>query len=312
MERIAGLHHVSTICSDAQKNIDFYTGVLGLRLVKVTVNFDDPHSYHLYYGDELGRPGSALTFFSWPRAHQGRIGPPQATVTAFSVPKGALAFWRERLGSKGIAIIGPTSRFGDSVIELKDHDGTRLELVEPAFDDPRTGWTGGGIDAAHAMRGFHSVTLAEEAHEHTSEMLVRLFGFEPAGEDGNRFRYVGTQKHGGIVDVLCTPDAPRGSLGAGVVHHVAFRTADDEAEKQWRQKVVSAKFNVSPIMDRFYFRSIYFREPGEVLFEVATDAPGFTVDEPLATLGRDLKLPNFLEPKRKSIEATLPRLEVAA
>lgn len=312
MDRTTGVHHVSAICTDAQRNIDFYTRVLGLRLVKLTVNFDDPRSYHLYYGDELGRPGTALTFFSWPRAHPGRIGPPQATTTALSVPKGSLDFWRQRLIAHGVSTSAPTTRFGDSLIEFADHDGTRLELVEPAFHDERPGWARGGIDLAHAIRGLHAVTLAEGSIEPTAQVLTRLLGFEPAGVEGDRARFIATQRAGGVVDIVLAPSTRQGSLGAGAVHHVAFRAIDDDAQIRWRKRLANAGLDASPIMDRAYFHSIYFREPGGVLFEIATDGPGFTIDEGPDALGSALRLPKMYAPQRAEIERALHRVRLPA
>jgi catechol 2,3-dioxygenase-like lactoylglutathione lyase family enzyme len=310
-DRISGLHHITAITADAQKNVDFYCGVLGLRLVKLTVNFDDPKSYHLYYGDELGRPGSIMTFFAWPGAPRGRQGPPQATVTSFSVPADSLGYWRKRLAASGTDIGEPLARFGDSVLEFSDPDGLRLELATPGGPDPRSPWQNGPVPPEHAIRGFHGVTLAEEGYEDTAALVTGTMGFRQVASEGNRFRYAGADGvPGGVVDLLCTPDSPRGSTGAGTVHHVAFRAADDESQKGWRERLVKDHHNVSPVMDRTYFHSIYFREPGGVLFEIATDSPGFAVDEPPESLGTALKLPAQYERARSAIEAILPRLRL--
>jgi glyoxalase family protein len=300
---ILGLHHVTAITADAQKNIDFYTGVLGLRLVKLTVNFDDPSSYHLYYGDELGRPGTIMTFFAWPGAYRGRIGPPQVSVTAFAVPSGALPFWTERMKQHSVPAQQATDRFGEGVLSFTDPDGLQLEIVESSN---RAGqpWAAGPVPVEQAIRGFHSVTVAEEGYEKTAELLTGLMGFTSVGGEQNRFRYRAAATNGfaAMVDVVCVPDARHGTMGAGVVHHVAFRAANDPQQVEWQKAIAGAGFNVSPVMDRTYFHSIYYREPGGVLFEIATDSPGFTADQPAAELGTRLMLPPWLEPHRAEIE----------
>ena len=310
-QTISGIHHVTAITADAQKNIDFYCGLLGLRLVKLTVNFDDPRSLHLYYGDERGRPGSVMTFFAWPGAYRGKQGPPQVTVTSFSVPETSLEFWKQRLAAAGAMVEASLARFDDQLVVLLDPDGMRLEIVATNSIDPREPWRSGPVAAEHAIRGFHGVTLAEEGYEHTAALLIDTMGFRRTAEDGNRFRYVGGDNApGAIVDLTCVPDSPRGMMGAGTVHHVAFRAPNDASQQQWRQLLVQERFNVSPVMDRTYFHSIYYREPGGVLFEIATDTPGFTLDEPLESLGTTLKLPPQYEKSRAAIEAHLPKLRL--
>jgi glyoxalase family protein len=307
---IPGLHHVTAITADAQKNLDYYGGVLGLRLVKLTVNFDDPGSYHLYYGDPLGRPGTILTFFAWPGAHRGRIGPPQVTATAFAAPAGALDFWSERLKEHRIELQPSETHFGEDVVSFADPDGLRLEIVasrEQGGDLPADG----PIPAASAIRGFHAVTLSEEGCEKTAELLTDVMGFRAHGNEGNRFRYrTGTGEFASVVDLLCVPDARPGGIGAGVVHHVAFRTPEDVQQEAWRSEMARRRYNVTPVIDRIYFHSIYFREPGGVLFEIATDPPGFTVDESADQLGTKLRLPPWLEPQRTLLEQELPRLRL--
>ena len=308
---IAGLHHVTAITADAQRNIDFYTGVLGLRLVKLTVNFDDPGSYHLYYGDELGRPGTILTFFAWPGANPGRIGPPQLTATGYAVAPESLAYWQARLRENMITLAPIETRFGEPVLSFADPDGMPLELVGTT-NTAGTPWLGAGVAPEHAIRGMHGVSLSEEGHEKTARLLTDVMGFAGEGSEGNRFRYraSGADGFASIVDLLCVPGARQGSLGAGIVHHVAFRTPDGPAQTAWRARVADLGYNVSPIMDRNYFYSIYFREPGGVLFEIATDVPGFTADEAAADLGRGLKLPPQYEPHRKQIEQILPPVKL--
>jgi glyoxalase family protein len=305
---IPGIHHVTAITSDAQKNVDFYTGVLGLRLVKLTVNFDDPSSYHLYYGDERGTPGTIMTFFAWPGAHRGRIGAPQVTTTAFAVPADSLGFWEKRFAAHGVAVTAPRERFGEQFIALIDPDGMQLELVAAKYSNESRAWKRSEVSTKHAIRGFHSVTLSEEGYEHTAKLLTDTMNLAAGATEGNRFRY--QLATGECVDVLCVPDGRRGSMGAGVVHHVAFRTPDDAQQGEWRRTLASEGSNVSPVMDRNYFHSIYYREPGGVLFEIATDGPGFDADEPLETLGTALKLPAQYEPLRKELENVLPKLNL--
>jgi catechol 2,3-dioxygenase-like lactoylglutathione lyase family enzyme len=304
---LAGLHHVTAITADAQKNIDFYGGVLGLRLVKLTVNFDDPSSYHLYYGDELGRPGTAMTFFAWPGAHRGRIGPPQVTVTAFAVPSGAMDYWSARLKKHDAQPQTIVDRLGERVLGFVDPDGLRLELVGSAAPGGQP-WTRGSIPAEHAIHGFHSVTISEEGYEDTAKLLTEVMGFKAAGSEQNRFRYRAGAGDGfaSMVDLLCVPDGRAGSMGAGVVHHVAFRTKDDSQQAAWHKDIAGLGFNISPVMDRTYFHSIYYREPGGVLFEIATENPGFTADESSEQLGHKLVLPPQLQPYRAEIERVLP------
>ncbi|MBI3927200.1 MAG: ring-cleaving dioxygenase [Armatimonadetes bacterium] len=308
---LPGIHHVTAITENAQASIDFYCGVLGQRFVKLTVNYDDPGSYHLYYGDELGRPGSALTFFAWPGAPRGRVGPPQLTAISFAAPAGALEYWTRRLEDHRVEAKA-TGRFGESVLSFPDPDGMRVEIVENAQED-RDGPPGGPVPVEVALRGFHGVTLSEEGYENTARMLTGALGFRAEGIEGNRFRYrTAAGGAASVVDLLCVPDARRGSMGAGVVHHVAFRTPDDRHQRAWRETIVGLGYNVSPIMDRTYFHSIYFREPGGVLFEIATDQPGFTADEPADRLGIGLMLPSWLEPRRSDLERVLPPLRLPA
>lgn len=306
-QRILGIHHVTAITADGQKNIDFYCGVLGLRLVKVTINFDDPQSYHLYYGDELGRPGTIMTFFVWPGARRGRTGSGQVTATSFSVPRNSLDYWKARLESVTIAPL----RFGHQVLQFSDPDGIRLEIVARPTDDSRPSWSGGPVSIQHAIRGFQGVTLSVDGYEYTAKLLTSTLGFTSEGEhDENCFRFRGDSPYSEVVDVLCVPDGVRGTLGAGIVHHVAFRAGDEEMQKRWRQILVNGGQNVTPVIDRTYFNSIYFREPGGVLFEIATDSPGFTVDEAPESLGTSLKLPPQYKWARSQIESLLPPLRL--
>jgi len=310
---LLGIHHVTAIAGDPQSNIDFYTGVLGLRLVKQTINFDDPQTYHFYYGDGVGRPGTILTFFPIPSAAPGRLGAGQAAVTALCVPTGSLAFWQERLAARGVAVTGPEERFGEEVLSFTDPDGLLLELVTAATPDSRPGWARGGVPGESAIRGIHSVTLWEAAFEPTVSHLTADLGFREASRNGERVRYAtGSGAPGAQVDVVSRPHLPRGVVAAGSVHHVAWRTPDAATQFNWQQQLFGLGRHVTPVQDRMYFRSIYFREPGGVLFEIATDSPGFAVDQPVERLGTALMLPPWLEPSRQQIEAALPPIRPVA
>lgn len=306
---IKGIHHVTAIARDPQENVDFYTDVLGLRLVKKTVNFDDPSTYHLYYGDEQGRPGTIITFFPWPMARRGSHGAGQATVTSFSVPQGSLGYWTGWLERHGIAFESPRQRFEEEVLTLLDPDGLKLELVAQEGMEEGAPWEAGLVPAEHAVRGFAGVTLTEWNPAMTAELLTATMGFRAAGEERDRFRFEsGTGGAGTRVDLVARPDAPRGHVAAGTVHHVAFRVADEASQQEWQRKLLDRGLHVSPVMDRQYFHSIYFREPGGVLFEIATDPPGFLWDETVAELGSGLRLPPWLEKERSTIESILPPL----
>ncbi len=313
MSSIPGLHHVTAIASDPQANADFYVSVLGLRLVKRTVNFDDPTTYHLYYGDEVGAPGTILTFFPWPGAPRGVRGTGQTTATAFAVPPGSLEWWVDRLAGRAVDFAAVEERFGERVLGLRDPDDLAIELVEQANGASRRWWKEGPVPAPYAIRGFHSVTITEEGYERTAALLSETMGFRYVGQEQSRFRYAtGHDAPGAIVDVICAPGLRSGRVAAGSVHHIAFRCASDEAQIEWKERVTAARMNVTPVLDRQYFRSVYFREPGGVLFEIATDPPGFTLDEAPEALGNALRLPSWLEPRRASIEERLPRLHVPA
>lgn len=309
---ILGIHHVTAMAGDPQANVDFYTRVLGLRMVKKTVNFDDPGTYHLYYGDELGHPGTILTFFPWPGAARGRRGAGQATATAFRVPQGALGFWRERLEQLGVEQNGVSERFGREVLTFHDHDGLLLELVVDEAGAGFEPWRESPVATERAIRGFYGVTLTEAYADLTSRFLGEIMGFELTGEDGDRRQFrAGTGEKAAAVEVVGVPGAERGRISAGTVHHIAWRVAGDEEQQEWRERLLRSGAQVTPALDRNYFRSIYFHEPGGVLFEIATDPPGFTADESLEELGRDLKLPPWLEPQRARIEGVLPPLQPA-
>jgi glyoxalase family protein len=319
---VFGIHHVTAITSDAQRNIDFYVKNLGLRFVKLTVNQDDPTSYHLYFGDELGRPGTILTFFHWPDAPKGRRGTSEVIATSFLIPENSINYWIDRFKSKQIEFRGPYKRFDDEqVITLFDPDGLELELVahRSAEDQSVNVWKEGPIPTEHAIRGFHSVTLSEEGYERTASVLTDELGFMPTRQDGSRFRYEirtasdvtrGEARRANIVDVLCLPDTQQAVIGIGSVHHVAWRTPNDAQQQVLRHNILRAGLNATPVIDRFYFHSVYFREPGGILFEIATNPPGFMVDERAEELGTRLVLPPWLENMRKDLEKVLPRVHL--
>jgi len=306
---LAGLHHITAISSDVKRNMQFYTQVLGLRFVKKSVNQDDTGTYHLYYGNYTGAPGTALTFFPWAGLPRGRPGKGQSYATAFSVPTDSLAFWQERLARLKVATFPVESRFTDLVLPFQDPDGLRLELVATMEPDSRSPAPSAEIPAEHAIRGFHSSTLALHEAGPTAAVLTGPMGYRLLAESGYRSRYtVADSGPGTYVDLLTDPALPRGLSGAGTIHHVAFRTPDDASQVTARQVLLDDSLQVSPVIDRAYFKSIYYREPGGILFEIATDKPGFSIDEPVETLGSKLSLPPHLEPHRAEIEASLPRI----
>jgi glyoxalase family protein len=317
VSHVLGIHHVTAIASDPQRNLDFYVGVLGLRLVKRTVNFDDPETYHLYFGDDIGNPGSLLTFFPWPGASRGRQGAGQVAVTSFAVPPAALGFWLQRLLQHGVAYEGPIKRASataprEQVISFKDRDGLLLEIVGHPGAEGRSAWgEAAGIPRECAIHGFHRVTLWVERGNDTERVLVDTLGFRPIHEDGGTRRFAaGAGGPGMLVDVRTIGGFPEGVQGAGTVHHVAWRVADDVAQLELREQVVQAGLQPTPVIDRQYFHSVYFREPAGVLFELATDPPGFTIDEPAERLGERLMLPPTYEPHRAEIEAVLPAIHL--
>jgi len=298
---------VTSIAEDPSENVSFYTDVLGLRLVKRTVNFDDTSTYHLYYGDEQGTPGTSLTFFASGRGRDGTVGRGQATATAFVVPPGSLAYWQDRLAAHGVAHEPPRDRFDGRVLPLWDHDGQPLELVTGEGEiEP---WAGGPVPEEHAVRGFHSVTLHPIEPDSTAEVLAML-GYELVAETDGRRRYAAGSDRAGLLDVR-VDDGEQGIQGVGTVHHVAFRTADDGTQAAWRERAADLGMRVTEQKDRRYFRSIYFREPGGVLFEIATEVPGFTRDESVEELGSELRLPPWLEGDRERITDRLPAIREA-
>jgi glyoxalase family protein len=306
---MSGIHHITAIASDPQRNLLFYTRVLGLRLVKLTVNFDDPGTYHFYFGNDVGSPGSILTFFPWVGVPRGRAGNGQVSAASFAVPAASIDYWADRLRERQGSVHDGGMRFGERVLHFSDPDGLPLEIIGTPSADPARAWAAGPVAAAHAICGFHSATLSEEGYEETAKLVSGALGFEQIGTEGNRYRYAAPGNGAGaIVDVLCAPDGHFGRQGAGTVHHIAFRAADDAEQIARRADLVAAGLNVTPVIDRAYFHSIYFREPGGILFEIATDPPGFAIDEAREHLGERLMLPKRLEPRRAEIERALPPL----
>ena len=302
---ITGIHHITAIASGAQKNMDFYRGMLGLRLVKQTVNFDAPEVYHFYYGDETGNPGSILTFFPYEGLVSGRHGKGMLNTTAFSVPLASLDFWLKRLKRYNIGYKLPQERFEQEiVVYFEDEDGLGLEMI---FNDQdaRAGYVNGYIPPEYAIKGFYNAEIWEEGYERTAGLLTGQMDHVLIAEKGNRFRFAATSSPGNYIDVVCSPDSMKGLSGSGTVHHLAFATPDKETQLAVRLKIVKRMLNPTPVLNRNYFTSIYFREPGGVLFEVATSGPGFAIDEAGDHLGEALKLPEQFEPRRKELEKKL-------
>ncbi len=307
---IPGIHHVTCITGDVQKCTDFYVGVLGLRFVKKSINQDLPDTYHIYFGDHLGSPGTAMTFFGWPTWPKQRAGSGQVTTVSFAVPHGSLDFWTTRLRKLGVPH-ERTSRFDTDVIVLHDADGIQIELAGKADDERWVPWPDSPVDLEHAIRGFHSVTLTVAEAAATSQLLINTMGFRRVATLGSQTRFeTGAGGPHAIVDVIEAPEGPVGEESIGTVHHVAWRTPDDATQLGWRDLLVRAGRNVTPVIDRWYFKSIYYREPGGVLYEIATDMPGFTVDEPADKLGTSLSLPPWFQVRREHLDEILPPIVV--
>lgn len=306
-----GIHHITAIAGDPQRNLDFYSGVLGLRLVKLTVNFDDPGTYHLYYGDETGRPGSILTFFPWPGGRPGRVGARQIATIALAIPAPSLGFWIERLLSHAIKYQGPVPRFEEQVLSFSDSDGLLLELVATPEAEAVAPWPDGPVAPEHAIRGIHGATIWEDGDNGTVNLLTGTLGFQKVAEEAGflRLAAAGTGL-GKVVNLRRATGFWGGAGGVGTVHHMAFRAATDQQQLEQRAEIEASGLGITPVIDRQYFHSVYFREPGGVLFEIATDGPGFAIDEPVAELGSQLKLPPVYEPNRAQIERVLPPLRL--
>ncbi len=308
---VNGLHHITAISGPAQENLDFYAGILGMRLVKRSVNQDDPGTYHLFYADAEGHPGSDLTFFPWAHLASPRIGHGLAVEVSLEVAAGSLEYWAGRLEKYAVPLHSVETRFGDRVLPFVDPHGMKVALVEPARTPPRrfTPWDGGPVPGERQIRGLYGAQVWERSVAPTAAFLTRVLGFERVGDENGWTRY-GFPGAAGVVDVREAPDAPRGAWGVGAVHHLAWRVDDAEHQLAVRDRVESAGAGATPVIDRFWFKSVYFKEPGGVLFELATDGPGFAVDEDPAHLGEALVLPPFLEPHRGEIEKVLPRIEL--
>ena len=322
--RSAGIHHITAIAGDPQRNLDFYTETLGLRLVKRTVNFDDPGSYHFYFGDNIGSPGTIMTFFPWPGARRGARGSGQVTTVSFAVPRNSMAFWKERLRATHVIAEEIEGRFGSNALRFLDADGLQLEItvipnnvegsrretfkvtstrsLDFARDD--------GVPFERAIRGFAAPTLEVRNLEKTEKLLTEILGFEFVAEENNRRRFRGSGSNASAEIDLVSSEADFGQIAAGTVHHIAFRAADDDEQLKVREQLVARGLNVTPVIDRQYFHSIYFREPNGILFEIATDGPGFLIDEPADALGETLKLPPIYESKRNEIERVLPTIHL--
>ncbi|WP_425147955.1 VOC family protein [Deinococcus sp.] len=309
---VQGLHHVTVMAASAQRNLDFYSVVLGQRVVKVTVNFDDPGTYHLYYGDQVGSPGTIMTHFPWQGAARGVRGNGEAVATAYSVGAGSLDFWRARLTGHGYSP-RQSERFGQAVLSVEDPDGTWTELIADDGQAVPRPWPASPVPAQHALRGFHSVTLWVQSAQPIAELLTGQLGFHTAGQEpdaeGLRWRFRGAGAGVGLyVDAVERPGKPGGRFGAGSIHHVALRTVDDSEQAEYLSALRAAGYGPTPVQDRQYFHSIYFRERGGVLFEIATDAPGFAADESVERLGSHLMLPEWFEGRRAAIAQRVPRI----
>jgi glyoxalase family protein len=311
--KIRGLHHVTAIATDPQRNLDFYVGLLGLRFVKRTVNFDDPGTYHFYFGDNRGTPGTILTFFPWPRARRGTRGTGQIEAIAFAISPESIGFWLERLGQQHV-VAEKFSRFGEEGIRFADPDGLMLELIASDSFATVESWPASPVPAEHRIDGFHSVSGAVDACERTADLLIEIFGYRLVGESENRFRFASSDNAalGRVIDLIWQPHNGIGGIAAGSVHHVAFRAKDKSEQVVWRRRLTELGYNVTTVVDRTYFHSIYFREPGGILFEIATDPPGFTLDEKVEELGDQLRLPEWLERSRPDLEQILPPIRVPA
>jgi glyoxalase family protein len=305
--QLHGIHHITAIAGDPQRNLDFYTEFLGLRLVKRTVNFDDPSSYHFYFGDSMGTPGTILTFFPWPGARRGSRGTGQVAATSFVIPVGAVEFWRQRAQTFHVALEQTAERFGEPVVRFTDPDGLLIELIASEHSNAVAGLTGdSSVPGDAGLKGFHAPTLELNRAGLTIQLLTEIFGFEIVGEEGSRRRLSVGEAPNKRIDIVERSDGKFGHIAAGTVHHIAFRAANDGEHHAWRGRLADLGFGVTDIIDRQYFHSIYFREPGGILFEIATDNPGFMIDEPIETLGEELKLPPQYEAHRAEIERSLP------
>jgi len=308
--KILGMHHITAIAGDAKRNFNFYSKILGLRFIKKTVNFDDPRTYHFYFGDEIGSAGTILTFFPWGEGiQQGVKGSGMATEIGYSVPKGSLDFWQKRFEKYNVIYNKPAEKFGEKYLTFLDPDGLKLELIESKTEDNRKAWQTDEVKEDAATKGFHNITLTLNNIKETAAVLTEIFGYKLIDQDVNRYRYATTAvENAAIVDLVELADEKKGIVANGSVHHVAFRVQNDTVLMHFREKIEAYGLSITPQIDRQYFHSLYFREPGGVLFEIATDNPGFTVDESLEELGQNLKLPEQYESQRSSIEKHLVKI----
>jgi glyoxalase family protein len=307
---ILGLHHITAIADNAKRNLEFYTNVLGLRLVKKTVNFDDPGTYHFYFGDETGTPGTILTFFPWEGIGRGKTGTGMATEIGYSVPVGSLSFWADRLSQFNVTHGATETIFDEQYLQFEDPDGLRINLIETGINDSRKPWVTASINEANALTGFHNVVLTLKDIKATAAILTEVFGYQFQEQQGNFYRYrTDAISTAAIVDLMEAPTEQRGQNTAGTNHHIAFRVKDEDTLMAFREKIASRGLRITEKINRDYFFSLYFREPGGVLFELATDNPGFATDETVATLGTSLRLPSQYESARQEIEAVLPKLD---
>lgn len=306
-QHTAGIHHITAFVKNPQDNVDFYAGLLGLRLIKKTINFDAPEVYHLYFGNEVGSPGTAITFFPWETARSGRVGGGQVGYTTFLVPVGAMPFWEDRLNKFGVEY-RRVERFDETYLQFADKDGLQLEIVERE-GGPASKWTFGGVPADKAIKGFGGAILYSVAPDYTMAVLEKLMGLQKVGEENGLVRFRASGDLGNVIDINAAP-MPRGAGGAGTVHHIAWRAKDDQDHREWQERVAQSGLQPTDIIDRQYFNAIYFREPGEILFEIATDPPGFERDEPFESLGEKLMLPDWYEPRRAQIEQGLTPITV--
>lgn len=307
MPKTAGIHHITAMVNDAQRNIDFYAGVLGLRLVKKTINFDRPEVYHLYFGNETGQPGTVITFFPWAKQLKGRIGQGQVGVTSYVIPKGSVPFWENRLRKFGVEFTS-SIRFGEKYLKFNDPDGLQLELTE-RDDGPTNTWNFGGVHAENAIKGFGGAVLYSAQPHKTTDVLENTLGLDCIGQENEFLRFKSEGIVGNTIDIHLNPSV-RGLMGAGTVHHIAWRAKDEEDLLKWSSLLQDKGYYPTEVRDRNYFKAVYFHEGGGILFEIATDSPGFAVDEPADELGKKLMLPSWLESKREELEETLPPVEV--
>lgn len=309
MKPIEGLHHITAVARDPQRNVDFYRNILGQRLVKKTVNFDDPGTYHFYYADAAGTPGSVLTFFPWGNTRRGMRGNGTTNAFAYNIPGGAMGFWLEHLKQNGIQTAAVEQRFGADVLGFDDPDGMRIELTSSSQKATIETWAEGPVDPHYALQGFHSATLWLDDVEPTAEVLTKHMGYFFVGQEDSRYRFAGgPDALGSIIDIVHRPGGSQAVFGSGSIHHIAFRVPNDPTQLEYQQSLREAGLGVTDVRDRNYFHSIYYREPGRVLFEIATNNPGFAIDEPKETLGESLKLPEWFEVQRKEIESVLAPL----